>query len=60
MHRLKDLEDPVRIFQLRAAGLQAGFPPLRTVPGEQRRGRHRRRGCGPIPVGCVVSHRAVL
>ncbi len=33
VHRLKDLEHPVRIFQLRAAGLQAGFPPLRSVPG---------------------------
>ena len=33
VHRLKDLEEPVRIFQLRAAGLQAEFPPLRTVPG---------------------------
>ncbi|HEY6311812.1 MAG TPA: tetratricopeptide repeat protein [Streptosporangiaceae bacterium] len=33
VHRLKDVEHPVRIFQLRAAGLQAEFPPLRTVPG---------------------------
>ena len=33
MHRLKDLEQPVRIFQLRAAGLPGEFPPLRTVPG---------------------------
>jgi hypothetical protein len=33
VHRLKDLQDPVRIFQVRAAGLQAEFPPLRTVPG---------------------------
>ena len=33
VHRLKDLEGPERIFQLRAAGLQAEFPPLRTVPG---------------------------
>ncbi len=33
VHRLKDLEGPVRIFQLRVAGLQAEFPPLRTVPG---------------------------
>ncbi len=32
-HRLKDLEGPERIFQLRAAGMQAEFPPLRTVPG---------------------------
>jgi class 3 adenylate cyclase/tetratricopeptide (TPR) repeat protein len=33
VHRLKDLEDPVRIFQLTAAGLPGEFPPLRTVPG---------------------------
>jgi len=33
VHRLKDLDQPVRIFQLRAAGLQAEFPPPRTVPG---------------------------
>jgi class 3 adenylate cyclase/tetratricopeptide (TPR) repeat protein len=33
VHRLKDLEGTVRIFQLRAAGLPAEFPPLRTVPG---------------------------
>ena len=33
VHRLKDLEGPVRIFQLRTAGLQAEFPPVRTVPG---------------------------
>ena len=33
VHRLKDLGGPERIFQLTAAGLQAEFPPLRTVPG---------------------------
>jgi class 3 adenylate cyclase/tetratricopeptide (TPR) repeat protein len=33
VHRLKDLEQPERIFQLRAAGLPVEFPPLRTVPG---------------------------
>jgi class 3 adenylate cyclase/tetratricopeptide (TPR) repeat protein len=33
VHRLKDLEDPVRIFQLEAAGLPGEFPPLKTVPG---------------------------
>ena len=32
-HRLKDLDQPVRIFQLRAAGLQAEFPPPRSMPG---------------------------
>jgi Adenylate and Guanylate cyclase catalytic domain len=32
-HRLKDLESPVRIFQLNAVGLQSEFPLLRTVPG---------------------------
>ena len=33
VHRLEDLEAPVRIFQLSVAGLPAEFPPLRTVPG---------------------------
>jgi class 3 adenylate cyclase/tetratricopeptide (TPR) repeat protein len=33
VHRLKDLEDPVRIFQLTVDGLAGEFPPLRTVPG---------------------------
>jgi class 3 adenylate cyclase/tetratricopeptide (TPR) repeat protein len=33
VHRLKDLEDPVRIFQLAVDGLAGEFPPLRTVPG---------------------------
>ena len=33
IHRLKDLDHPVRIFQLSVAGLPAEFPPLRTVPG---------------------------
>ena len=31
VHRLKDLGRPERIFQLQAAGLQAGFPPLRSL-----------------------------
>jgi predicted ATPase/class 3 adenylate cyclase len=31
LHRLKDLGRPERIFQLEAAGLQAGFPPLRSL-----------------------------
>ncbi len=30
-HRLKDLGRPERIFQLHAAGLHAGFPPLRSL-----------------------------
>jgi class 3 adenylate cyclase/tetratricopeptide (TPR) repeat protein len=33
VHRLKDMEGTVRIFQLLAAGLPAEFLPLRTVPG---------------------------
>ena len=31
VHRLKDLGHPERIFQLQAAGLQAGFSPLRSL-----------------------------
>jgi class 3 adenylate cyclase/tetratricopeptide (TPR) repeat protein len=33
VHRLKDLDRPERIFQLRAADLPGEFPPLQTVPG---------------------------
>ena len=33
VHRLKDLDQPERIFQLNVASLPAEFPPLRTVPG---------------------------
>jgi class 3 adenylate cyclase len=31
VHRLKDMGHPERIFQLQAAGLQAGFAPLRSL-----------------------------
>jgi hypothetical protein len=31
VHRLKDLGRPEQIFQLQAAGLQAAFPPLRSL-----------------------------
>jgi len=31
VHRLKDLGRPEQIFQLQAAGLQRGFPPLRSL-----------------------------
>ena len=31
VHRLKDLGRPERVFQLQAAGLQARFPPLRSL-----------------------------
>ena len=31
MHRLKDLGRPEQIFQLDATGLQADFPPLRSL-----------------------------
>ena len=31
VHRLKDMGRPERIFQLQAPGLQAGFPPLRSL-----------------------------
>ncbi len=30
-HRLRDLTHPVRVFQLRAAGLRTDFPPLRSL-----------------------------
>ena len=38
VHRLKDIDEPARLYQVVTAGLQERFPPLRTV----RRGRSRR------------------
>ena len=39
VHRLKDIDEPVRLYQVAAAGLDDRFPPPRTLP----RGRSRRR-----------------
>jgi class 3 adenylate cyclase len=55
VHRLKDLQDPVRIFQLQAEGLPAGFPPLRTVPGGRRRRPGRCPGAWPRSPGGTGS-----
>jgi class 3 adenylate cyclase len=38
VHRLKDIDEPVRLYQVIAAGLEDRFPALRTLP----RGRSRR------------------
>jgi YVTN family beta-propeller protein len=40
--RLKDLDRPVRVYQLEADGLRTDFPPLRTLDVEERRRRRRR------------------
>ena len=42
--RLKDLDRPVRLYQLEAAGLPGQFPPLRTLEPEPQR---RAAGHGP-------------
>ncbi len=40
LHLLKDIDEPVRLYQVVATGLQARFPPLRTLAhGRSRRGR---------------------
>jgi len=36
LHRLKDIPRPERLYQLTADGLQAGFPPLRSLGGPSR------------------------
>ena len=40
VHRLKDIDEPVRLYQVVAAGLERQFPPPRTLPGGRRRRTH--------------------
>jgi len=44
LHRLKDFDRPVRLYQLVAEGLQERFPPLRTADGHWRHRFARHRG----------------
>jgi class 3 adenylate cyclase len=40
VHRLKDIDEPLRLYHMAAAGLDDRFPPPRTLPrGRSRRGR---------------------
>ena len=39
VHRLKDIDEPVRLYQVVATGLQERFPPLRTLPNTSSRRR---------------------
>jgi hypothetical protein len=40
VHRLKDIDEPLRLYHVAAAGLDDRFPPPRTLPrGRSRRGR---------------------
>ena len=39
VHRLKDIDEPVRLYQVVATGLQERFPPLRTLPNTNSRRR---------------------
>ena len=53
-HRLKDIDEPVRLYQVLAAGLDDRFPPPRTLP----RGGSRRR-VGLMVAAVVVAFGAV-
>ena len=50
LHRLKDLDEPARLYQIVALGLEGRFPPLRTV----RRGRARRVYVVGVTAGLVL------
>ena len=53
LHRLKDLDERERIYQLQAPGLPTAFPPLKTEP------RRRRVDRRLIPVAVVLAGGAV-
>jgi class 3 adenylate cyclase/tRNA A-37 threonylcarbamoyl transferase component Bud32/DNA-binding beta-propeller fold protein YncE len=61
LHRLKDIDDPVRLYQATASGLQEQFPQPRTLGARHdrllRRGRVR---AGLIAVGLVAAAAAAL
>ncbi len=50
LHRLKDLDEPARLYQVVVPGLEDRFPPLRTL----RRGRTRRAHLVLVAAGLVV------
>ncbi len=50
IHRLKDIDEPIRLYQVAAAGLDDRFPALRTLP----RGRSRR-----VRIALVVAVLAI-
>jgi class 3 adenylate cyclase len=51
VHRLKDIDEPVRLYQVVAAGLEDRFPPPKTLP----KGRSRRVRVGLLVAGLVVA-----
>ena len=55
VHRLKDIDEPARLYQLVAAGLQDRFPPPRTV----RHGRSRRAQLVLAVVGLLIAAGAI-
>jgi YVTN family beta-propeller protein len=53
--RLKDLDRPLRLYQLDAPGLPQQFPPLRTVDAEQTRRRRRQLVLGAVAAVVIVA-----
>ena len=51
VHRLKDIDEPVRLYQVVAAGLDDRFPALRTLP----RGRSRRARLALVVVAVAIA-----
>jgi class 3 adenylate cyclase len=54
--RLKDLDRPVRLFQLEAAGLQSAFPSVRTIETHSRR----RWMLGVVAIAAAAGAAAIL
>ncbi len=60
VHRLKDIDEPVRLYQVVVAGLQERFPPPRTLPRD--RSRRARIGLvlGVLLVACAAAAGVLL
>jgi hypothetical protein len=58
VHRLRDLSEPLRVFQVVGDGLLSGFPPVLSMdafPGDLDRGQHGRLAADPATGGSVRS-----
>ena len=60
VHRLKDIDEPVRLYQVVASGLQERFPPPRTMRRRLESPRAPRPGCGALIVAAGTTAAVLL
>jgi class 3 adenylate cyclase len=60
VHRLKDIDEPTRLYQIVADGLLDRFPPPRTLPGDRRRRVRLAAVLGLLAVAAAVAAGVLL